>query len=189
MKIVISNFCQGRDQNSCTIPLTDLLPEIEANFAQAKPGYREGVVLVPVNPAHFVGQIVTLHEGDTLHGSFKARQKGEAPRKEIRVIQPSLFTATRPIEPDPLVAVDVVLYSNATLAEDNDNSDPSADWEVIAIITKISDEDQPMPPETLLHNHFGSDGGTKTNMDPAKFEADLRKSFLFWKDKAIIQPS
>lgn len=194
-KVVISKFCQSRDQKACKVPLQDILPEIVENFDKAKPGYRDGVVLVPLNPERFAGQIVTLRDGDHLAGTFKPRQPGELPRKEIRIKahDPIGSEPTREhdngfskLEADPLVSVDAVLYSNATLAEDKDNSDHSADYEVIAIITKISGEEQPMPPDTLMANHFQLSGGTATNMTPEAFEAALRKSFLFWQDKTLL---
>lgn len=192
-KIVISSFCQSRDQATCKIPLRDLIPEIELNFDQKKEGYRKGVVLVPLAPKNFIGRIVTLQRGDTLRGEFSPRHTGEEPRKSQELategdqVRNSL-TGLRPFTPDPLVAVDAVLYHKDVLAEGNENSDPAADWEVIAILTKISEEDQPMPPETLLSNHFLASGGTATHMSPEAFEAAMRKSFNFWKDKAIWNP-
>jgi len=179
MKIIVSPFCKSRDQKFCSVPLEDILPEILENFALAKKGYRDGVILVPIGTKNFKGSIVKLSENDNLTGSFRRRQDGEIPRKEIRV---------QDLEPLPIIAVDVVLYSNEVLAIGNENSDISADYEVITILTKISEEDQPMPPETLMANHFRweGNGGTPTNMSPEQFEAALKKSYLFWHDKAIL---
>jgi len=183
LKITISPFSKSRDQSSSKIPLEELLPEItqkvEAN--QTKPGYREGVILVPLNPKNFTGKLRTLQEGDTLNGVFEPRQKGELPRKQIKVDPKSGG-------PDPIVAVDAVLYSNLVLAEGNENSDPKADFEVITFLTKITEEDQTMPPETLMANHFqwSGNGGTDTKMTAKQFETELHKSFLFWYNKAII---
>jgi hypothetical protein len=47
-------------------------------------------------------------------------------------------------------------------------------------------ENEPMKPGTLMHNHFGSDGGTSTQMSPEAFEKLLRKGFEYWKDKASV---
>jgi len=187
-KIIISPFCKGRDQNACKIPLENLLPEITAGIPFAKPGYRDGVILVPVKPEHFKGQIVTLQDGDRLEGTFSRRQENEEPRKQIRVIHNSFWHPMRDIQPDPLVAVDAVLYHKGVLAEENENSDTTADYEVITFLTKISEEDQPMPPDTLLHNHFSweGNGGTKTKMTAIEFEAAIKKSFLFWHNKTIM---
>jgi hypothetical protein len=43
----------------------------------------------------------------------------------------------------------------------------------------------PIDPMTLMHNHFGSSGGTATNMTDAELVAALRTSFMWWKDKAM----
>ena len=163
------------------MPLRSLLEEIQKNFHLGKAGYREGVVLVPVDPANFIGQIVILKDGDELIGKFSRRGDNEEPRKDVKVLR------TDNVKTAPLVAVDVVLYHHSVLEEDNDVSDPNADWEVITFLTKISEEDQPMPPDTLLANHFGASGGTNTLMDDQKFVNELRRSFEFWKDKALIR--
>lgn len=178
-KIIFSKFCIERDSRSCTVPLEDILGEIHANFQHRKQGYREGVVLVPVHPSRFIGQIVTLQDGDVLIGKYSRRKSNEDPRKSVKV-------AGR-VQPDPLVAVDVVLYHRDILAEGKENDDISADWEVVTILTKISHEDQPMPPETLLYNHFKASGGTSTKMGDGEFIDTLKASFEFWKDKALIK--
>jgi len=183
-KIVLSPFCKERDQASCKIPLENIVSEVAANFPNAKQGYRDGVLLVPINPTNFVSQIVQLQDGDRLTGKFKRRKENETPRKEIRV----------PAAPGcdhsycmPLVAVDVVLYSNSVLLEGKENSDMSADYEIITILTKVSYEDQPMPPETLMANNFMDSGGTQTHMSDEEFVLALKASYNFWKNKAIIQ--
>ena len=176
-KVIISPFCQARDQQFCKVPLENLLIEIKANLHQAKPGYREGVIIVPISPAPFRAAIRTLQAGDVLTGNYVSRQQGEEPRKTVKVAS---------LEADPVVAVDAVLYSRDTLAEGGENSDLSADYEVVTILVKIS-EDQPMPPETLMANHFLADGGTQTNMTAEEFESALRKSFNFWKNKALVE--
>jgi Protein of unknown function (DUF3228) len=179
MKIIISPFCSSRDQGSCTVPLENKLPEILRNLPKAKMGYREGVLLVPIGTENFIGQIRTLQPGDALSGSYKARKEGETPRKEIRVAG----------MPNELVSVDVVLYSRETLAEGGENSDMTADYEVITFLTKISDKDQPMPPETLMANHFLDSGGTSTNMGDFEFVKALRESYEFWRGRALITPA
>lgn len=178
IKIIISPFSQSRDQKTCRVPLQEKLEEIQNNFSQAKPGYREGVILVPINPADFIGQIRTLQDGDIFNGTYKPRQAGETPRKEIRVLG----------NPDPLVAVDVVLYHRDTLAEGNENSDLSADYEVVTFLTKISTEEQPMPPETLIANFFLDSGGTDTRMNDSEFVAALKRSHKFWRGRALTMP-
>jgi hypothetical protein len=45
--------------------------------------------------------------------------------------------------------------------------------------------EMPIDPMVLMHNHFSSDGGTATGMSSKEFEAQMKRSFLFWKDKAM----
>jgi hypothetical protein len=181
-KIVLSPFSKGRDQALCQVPLEDKLPLVIEKFAHARPGYRPGVLLVPIPSDHFLSKILILKDGDTLQGSFRRRKENEEPRKEIRVLPPEEGGPC----PAPLTSVDVVLYHHDVLAEGNEGSDPEADYEIIAFLPKISPGDQPMPPETLMSNHFLASGGTATGMTSQAFEAALRESFNFWKDKALL---
>jgi len=176
-KIVLSKFCLDHDQRACRVPLPEIVAEVTANFHLAKPGYRDGVLLVPVEPSRFLGQIVVLREGELLIGSYRKRAAGELPRKDVRSAE------LRRTEP---VAVDIVLYHRDVLAEGGENSDMSADYEIIKVITKVITEDQPMPPETLMANNFLDSGGTATHMSDSEFVAALRKSYFFWRDKATL---
>lgn len=143
-------------------------------------GYRAGVVLAQIDSSGcFTGQ-VKLVEGDKLVGVFEARRAGETPRKTLRVFRENA-------EKVPSLAVDVVLYHWSTLKEGGDNETEDA-WEVVAFNARPTLAEEPIHPETLMHNHFGSDGGTDTGMSPEEFEAAMRKSFGYWKDRAILAP-
>jgi len=159
----------------------ELIELVRENFDQAKPGYRDGVLVVPVPPQHFYSAVTVLEAGDKLVGEYKSRQEGETPRIEMRVERPDWLG-----KPEAK-SVDIILYSHDTLAEDDD-AETDADWEIIAINAFPDEEtDAPINPITLMHNHFGSDGGTKTNMSPEEFEAALEKSFKYWTNKAMIR--
>ena len=177
-KIVLSPFCANRDQRLCRVNLLAIVVEVVANFSRAKAGYRAGVVLVPVSPENFIASVVNLKEGDPLVGSCRRRQEGELPRQEIR------FDGEK--EEQRPGAVDVVLYHNSVLAEGGENSDPTADYEIIAILTKLTTEEQPMNPSTLMANHFLDDGGTTTQMGDVEFVDALKKSYFYWRDKAVV---
>jgi hypothetical protein len=147
----------------------------------SKPGYRDGVILVPCNPQYFFSGVVTLTEGTELRGSFKARMPGEEPRKSVQAVGGTKM---------PAKSVDVVLYASTVLAEDGDN-DLSAhedNWEIVSINASPFENEMPINPNVLMHNHFGSDGGTATNLSNENFVKMLRESFLFWKDKAMCCP-
>ena len=158
--------------------MDDVPTLVSANFSNHTQGYRDGVVLVTVSPKGFFSGVVTLQEGDKLVGSYKARRDGETPRKQV------LVSGARKM---PAAKEDVVLYRSDVLAEGNDNTlEPTNDnWEIISINASPIDTDMPIDPITLMHNHFGSDGGTDTNMSDEDFVSLLRKGFEFWSDKAM----
>ena len=149
------------------------------SFHQAKPGYRDGVVLVPVAPEHFFCGVVQLKEGDELVGRYEARRPGEEPRKKV--------WARRVAGKQACLHVDVVLYRRDVL-EENGEECTGCDWDVISVNGRVTDEEAPIAPETLIANHFELDGGTPTGMSAEEFEKALRTSVMYWKDKALLAP-
>lgn len=148
------------------------------NFDRAKDSYRPGVCCVPVPPDGFRTGVVRLESGDRLEGHFRSRQEGEEPRKDVRVVREGVTKG-------PCVAVDVVIYRKDVLAETDDGT-TDCDWEIVSVNGRVTEEDQPIHPDTLIANHFELDGGTATGMSSEKFERALRESVLYWKDKAIL---
>jgi hypothetical protein len=141
-------------------------------------GYRDGVILVNVEPSGFFSGIVTLTEGDELTGSFKPRRRGETPRKQV------LAKGGKKI---PAQSCQIVLYRGDVLAEggDNDGNGTADQWEIISINASPVEGSAPIDPMTLLHNHFGSDGGTDTNMSDSELVKQLSISMEWWRDKAM----
>jgi hypothetical protein len=159
----------------------DRLPNLVSDsWENARPGYRDGVILVSVDTTDFFSSVIVLEEGAKLSGSFEARRDGEAPRKEIR----ALSSLERKIAAQ---SVEIVLYRSDVLAEGGDNSLESSteNWEIISINASPTEGEMPIAPMTLMHNHFGSDGGTATNMTDAEFVQALRDGFKFWANKAL----
>jgi hypothetical protein len=156
----------------------ELLNLVHRNFDGAKPGYRDGVVLVPVDPTLFLTAVVELKEGDQLVGFFKARQPGETPRKSFGVVGG---------QKTPAKFVDIVLYRADVLAEGEERSS-DAEWEIISINARATEGDQPIAVDALMANHFGADGGTATGMTDSEFVAALRESFNYWKSKMLVAP-
>lgn len=152
-----------------------LLNEVLANFEARKNGYRDGVVLVNVNPANYKTSVVTLKNGDKLSGNFEPRFGTEDPRKKTEIEVESFPAAG---------SVEVVLYRKDVLIKGGDET-TGADWDIIDILPHPTSGNGPMTPETLCHNHFQTSGGTATKMSAEEFEAALKESFLYWKDKAI----
>lgn len=154
----------------------ELLTLVAGDFHHAKQGYRDGVVLVDVDPSQFMSGTCTLKEGDELRGIYTARAPGEVPRKAVGVVGGGKT---------PAQACQIVLYRSDVLAENDERTQPCiADWEIISINAQPTTEKAPIPLNALLHNHFGSSGGTATGLNDADFVALLRESFLYWKDKA-----
>jgi len=179
MKIAFNNFVSRQTETS---PFTHwnlfddvVLSRVQENFGKAKQGYRDGVVLVPVEPEGFFSSIVQLVEGDKLEGEFKARRPGEDPRKTLHAKGQKI----------PAKSVDVVLYRNDVLAENKENT-TDAEWEIVSINASPEEGELPIMPDTLIANHFQLSGGTATNMSDSEFVEALKKSVLYWKDKALV---
>lgn len=144
--------------------------ELEAltleHFTSAKPGYRDGVVLVPVPPERFWSSMVTVTSETELRTTFEARREGEEPFMQTVAVG----TGGK----SPAVAVDIVLYRHDVLAE-NDEHSCDADWEIISVNPRVTEEEQPMDPVTMARNFLQMAGGTK-----GKFSAeDFAKAIIF----------
>jgi len=159
----------------------ELLDRIYQGWDKRQQGYRDGVILVPVDPEGFFTGVVTLQEGDKLRGSFVPRQKGEDPRKQTSLDSGKSDVASRK---PPAVAVDIVLYRDDVLAEDGD--DTGHEWNIISVNANPVEGTVPMSPGTLMANHFHDSGGTQTDMSDEEFVKALREAYFFWKDKAFI---
>jgi len=203
MQIHINSFVKRQTSNSSYSHFEDVNSDdnwellgslIEDNFDQAKEGYRKEVLLVPIPPHPFSlpgGQycfysgVVQLKDGELLGGRFESRKEGETPRKHITSGCSSKFGVLG--EKIPAKSVQIVLYSSTVLAEDGDNELPpeEGNWEVISINASSTEGEMPINPNTLMHNHFGSDGGTDTKLSDSEFVAMLKTSFEYWKDKVM----
>jgi hypothetical protein len=175
-----------------TISDEDMLERIQdaALRGDYKDSYRPGVIQVSIwvhPPGEFFTGVIELKEGTKLVGEYKARQPGEEPRKEIHVSRMQSIVPRRIVEKQEAVAVDVILYHHRVLLEKNEN-ETDADWEIIAVNARTTSGPQPIHPMTLMHNHFGSGGGTDTKMTSEEFEAALREGFEYWKNRAMLAP-
>ena len=183
--LTVNSFCRDRHTKESRFSYVEgdsmqLLEVVSDNWQMCKPGYREGVVIITVPPDGFYSGVCTLKSGDALQGAYKPRREGEEPRKTIGVANGEKL---------PAKLTEVVLYSSSVLAENNDNDLPadSGDcWEVVSINASPTLGEAPIHPETLMHNHFGSSGGTRSNLTDEEFVAILKHSFSYWKDKALL---
>ena len=153
----------------------ELLDLVFDSFFDGKQGMREGIWRVTVPPEQFKSGVVSLKEGDALKGSFETRREGETPRKVV---------TTSGREKLPARHVEIILYHRDVLEEDPSYK-ASADWEVISINASPIDGPTPVPPTALIANHFGMSGGSDTGYTSEQFEKELKKSVMFWHDKAM----
>jgi len=189
MPIVFNSFVRRQTANSrfghTTLSDADVLAAIKDNFHKAKPGYRQGVCLVPVPPEGWFTGTATLVEGMSLTAKYEPRKPGETPRLRIGVAVPDgNYEAVK----TPAVACDIVLYGSKVLAEDGDNELPAepGNWEIVSMNPRLCLEDEPIPPGTLMANHFHEDGGTATGMTESEFVAALRVSRAYWNGKVTL---
>ena len=182
MSIHITNFVRRQTPESgfshWTISDEELVARIERNFDKQKPGYREGVILVPVEPEGFFSSIVELKEGDILIGEYKARRPGETPRKSTGALAGLKI---------PAQSVDIVLYAHHVLDEKKEQ-ESDADWEIVSVNASPTADETPIPTGALIANHLELSGGTATKMTDEQFVTLLRKSVVFWSNKANIAP-
>lgn len=144
----------------------DLESLVLENLGEAQPGYRDGVVLVPVPPNKFKSSVVKVTSDTHLWASLEARQNQETP---------VITVVARGVPKTPAVAVDVVIYRADVLAEDNDRS-TDADWEIVSVNARVTEEPEPMDPVTMARNFLRLAGGTKGSFTAEEFA----KAIMFW---------
>lgn len=181
--VAVSNFVrrQTKDSEFSYFDGTEeeLVDRVTKSFSNALPGYRDGVILVPVSPIKFYTSVIQLREGDELVGEFKARRDGELPTKNVRVVGGQKLTAG---------AVDIVLYHKDVLAENNERSS-NAEWEIVSINARPDANPMPISVGALMRNYFGEPGGTDTKMTAEEFVEQLKISRAYWRDKALAAPN
>ena len=143
------------------------------NFGKSRQGYREGVRLVPVPAEGFMSASVPCDEKMDFHTNFAPRRPGED----------YFINVTTSNNKVPAVAVDIVLYSHAVLMEDNDASS-NTDWEIVAILPRMTEEPEPMNPVTMARNFLHLTGGTQ-----AKYTArEFANSIIYWAQHVMVTP-
>lgn len=149
---------------------------VVANFDKAEPGYREGVVLVPVPAEGFMSAVVDLGKAmvadldGTLRAEFIERQPGETAHLKVTTCAPK----------QPARVVKVVCYSHDTLGGEASSDAP---WEVVSINAGMVD-DEPMTPMAMARNFLELPGGTKAEYTAEEFA----RAILFWSQHAMAAP-
>ena len=135
-----------------------------------RPGYKEGVLLVEMPAQWFRSAIIELNEDSRLTANFAPRRENEAPF--IRVSAKS--------KKQPARYVQVVLYSRAVLMENNE-AETDADWEIVCIKARVTEEEEPMDPYTMARNFLHLAGGTKGDFSAEQFA----KSIVYWNEHCM----
>lgn len=137
-----------------------------------RPGYRDGVVLINLPPWKFYTSIVEVNEKTKLNVNYAPRIEGED----------SFIRVAAGGKKQPAKYVSIVLYRHDVLAEDNDRSS-DAEWEIIAIKARVSEQEEPMDPYTMARNFLHMKGGTKGNFTAQQFA----ESIVYWSNHAMLR--
>jgi hypothetical protein len=136
------------------------------------PGYRDGVVLVDMTrfASLFYSAIVELNEDSKLTANYAPRREGEAPFVRVSA-KAKKQVATH---------ASVVLYRHDVLEENNER-ETDAEWEIVAIKARTSEEEEPMPPMTMARNFLHLAGGTQGTFTAEEFA----HSIVYWNSHAM----
>jgi hypothetical protein len=134
------------------------------------PGYRDGVMLVDMNPYYFRSAIVSLDEKSKLTANYAPRREGEYPF--IRISAKAKKQRAK--------HASVVLYRHDVLEENNERQ-TTAEWEVVCIKARYSDEEEPMCPMTMARNFLHLEGGTQGDFSAE----DFAKSIVYWNNHCL----
>ena len=174
--IVCNSFVKRQTKSSKFSHFDGSWEELEQltkdNFAKATPGYKPGVLLVPVPADRFKSGVVEINPETQFHVAYAPRREGEDPYLQI---------AAKGGNKSQAKYVNIVLYSHDVLAENNEN-DTDADYEIISINARPTEGEEPLPPITMARNMAGLVGGTKASYTAEQFV----ESILYWNKRAMI---
>jgi hypothetical protein len=137
---------------------------------EAKPGYRDGVILVPVPALGFFSGVVEMEPNRPTKVLFEGRTQEEAPFIQVLVRGPKT----------PAKHVEIVLYRHDVLAEDGSHAG-DFDWEIVSINARATEEPEPLTPMAMARNMAGLPGGTKAAYTAEEFV----KSVLYWSTRGM----
>lgn len=139
-------------------------------FFPTTPGYKDGVVIQSIPANQFYSAVVELEEDSKLRANYAPRRLGEAPF--IRISAKAKKQKAR--------YASVVLYRHDVLAENNER-ETNAEWEIVAIKARTSEEEEPMDPYTMARNFLHLKGGTKGDFTAEQFA----KSIVYWNNHCM----
>jgi len=185
MKVAVNEFVRRQVKGSGKTYSKTMSFEAIAEHAQIQmgnghfsKGYRDGIRIVHCNNSiigEFFCPIIKLDKNSELVSKLVRRRPEE-----------DFYIQTRAIKGTPLKAeaVDLILYRNDVLSE-NDEQSTDAEWELVSInaipsgLKKI-----PMGPITMMRNQLELPGGTKAHYSSDEWAESVR----FWQEFAGLEP-
>lgn len=149
----------------------------------AKPGYREGVMLVPVPADRFMSSIVPVGPDTPLEATFVSRREGE----ERHLGTVSIGEKRR------AKCVEIVVYSLSVMQEEDPGA-CGAPWQILSINASPTEEEVPFPPIARARNILEMKGGTdaqledKTKLELVEMIVDMARATIFWSQHVMVEP-
>lgn len=151
--------------------MEELAALVEVHFAEAMPGYKDGVLLVPVPAEGFFSGVVEVTPETPLRAVFTARRKGEDAYLQVEAVGGDKL---------PAKVVEIVLYRHDVLAENNDAT-TDAEWEIVSLNARPTGEPEPVSPMAMARNFLALPGGTKADYSAEEFA----RSIVYWSKRAM----
>lgn len=166
---------QTADWRALEVHVEECLEEPAKLDATLKDGYKPGVVVLSIPPSfagfRFYSGVTVLTQATPLRAGFAARRPGEAAFVEVQAIGPKTEA----------VAVDIILYNSALLAEEGETPDAGTDYEIVSINARTSVDPEPMSPMAMARNFLALPGGTKAEYTAAQFA----EAIVYWSTRAM----
>jgi len=151
----------------------ELVALVESHFGAARPGYRDGVLLVRVPPENFFSGVVQVTPETPLRATFEARREGEDAFISVVALGGEKL---------PARAVDVVLYHRDVLLEDGpDSVSTEAEWEIVSLNARATEGPEPLTPTAMARNLLGLPGGTTAEYSAREFA----EAIVYWSSRAM----
>jgi hypothetical protein len=178
--IAWSKFSRDKEKWKFNSDSDVLIALVRNNWKDRLPGVGrkdlKQVVVVPIDNNHlglFNCNWIPVYCAKRITGKITKRQPFEDPFVALK-------GSAGKFDAMPVLHAKIVLYSAATLLEDNGKRSSNADWEIVAILTGPW-ENEPMTPLTMARNMLRKPGGTYVKYTAQQFA----ESIYFW--SAYIQ--
>ena len=151
--------------------------EEQLNSSIYKQGYRDGVILIPVDRRlleHFICPIIKIDENTIFETIPKRRRDDE-----------EIYLNTKALNGTPIEigSVDLILYRHDVLKETQEEETDN-EWELIAFhAIPEGIKELPMGPTTMMRNQLCLKGGTKGYYSSEKWA----ESVNFWQKYALLK--